>query len=157
MVGEYESNADLEAKRRKVRRGTRSCWECKGRKMKCIYVDSSSDNDIVCIGCQRRGSKCLSQEFEVEANITPQKRKGGQATDNQDQLVRLEGLVKQLMKKVASDDTLVDGETPANSDNNGYISTYHGVPTPASFKLNSLRLLNPYKHPEVCTDSFRGE
>ncbi|KAF2496440.1 hypothetical protein BU16DRAFT_437020, partial [Lophium mytilinum] len=45
-------------KRRKVRKGTRSCWECKRRKMRCIF-----DTEAICKGCRRRGSKCISQEF----------------------------------------------------------------------------------------------
>ncbi|KAL2820185.1 hypothetical protein BDW59DRAFT_151021 [Aspergillus cavernicola] len=50
-----------QAKRRKVRKGTHSCWECKRRKMKCRF-----DPRIVsasCNGCRRRGSPCISQEF----------------------------------------------------------------------------------------------
>ncbi|KAE8369901.1 hypothetical protein BDV27DRAFT_104398 [Aspergillus caelatus] len=50
-----------QAKRRKVRKGTHSCWECKRRKMKCRF-----DPRIVgasCNGCRRRGSRCISQEF----------------------------------------------------------------------------------------------
>jgi hypothetical protein len=48
-------------KRRKVRKGTHSCWECKRRKMKCAFdphIASSS-----CNGCRQRGSPCISQEF----------------------------------------------------------------------------------------------
>ncbi|KAK1142984.1 hypothetical protein N8T08_007225 [Aspergillus melleus] len=53
------------AKRRKVRRGTRSCWECKRRKMKCVF---ECPDDVICIGCHRRWSKCVSQEFPEEAS-----------------------------------------------------------------------------------------
>ncbi|KAL5044199.1 hypothetical protein BDW71DRAFT_216013 [Aspergillus fruticulosus] len=54
-------DAYWQAKRRKVRKGTHSCWECKRRKMKCRF-----DPRIVsasCNGCRRRGSPCISQEF----------------------------------------------------------------------------------------------
>ncbi|PLB44870.1 hypothetical protein P170DRAFT_391292 [Aspergillus steynii IBT 23096] len=54
-------DAYLHAKRRKIRKGTHSCWECKRRKMKCRF-----DPRIVsasCNGCRRRGSPCISQEF----------------------------------------------------------------------------------------------
>jgi hypothetical protein len=152
MVEEHENNADLEAKRRRIRKGTRSCWECKRRKVKCIYADSPSDNDAICMGCQRRGTKCVSQEFEVEENLIPPKRKRGHETDSQDQFVRLEGLVKQLMKKVAGDDALVDGERHANSDHDGYATSNHGIPTPASIDSDSSRFLNLYKPSEVRID-----
>ncbi|KAL6232448.1 hypothetical protein BDW75DRAFT_19720 [Aspergillus navahoensis] len=54
-------DAYWQAKRRKVRKGTHSCWECKRRKMKCRFdprIFSAS-----CNGCRRRGSPCISQEF----------------------------------------------------------------------------------------------
>ncbi|KAF2877616.1 hypothetical protein BDV95DRAFT_477574, partial [Massariosphaeria phaeospora] len=46
------------AKRRKVRKGTHSCEECRRRKVKCIFAPPE---DAVCITCQRRGAKCTSQ------------------------------------------------------------------------------------------------
>jgi hypothetical protein len=48
------------AKRRKVRKGTHSCWECKRRKVKCIF---SSQDESICITCRRRGTTCISQEI----------------------------------------------------------------------------------------------
>ncbi|GFN17019.1 Zn(II)2Cys6 transcription factor [Aspergillus tubingensis] len=47
-------------KRRKVRKGTRSCWECKRRKVRCIF---SSSSNTICNNCRRRGSTCISQEL----------------------------------------------------------------------------------------------
>ncbi|KAM7189228.1 hypothetical protein V8F20_010232 [Naviculisporaceae sp. PSN 640] len=44
--------------RRKVRKGTRSCWECRGRKVKCIFNTSA-----LCEGCIIRGTECVSQEL----------------------------------------------------------------------------------------------
>ncbi|KAE8148693.1 hypothetical protein BDV25DRAFT_157825 [Aspergillus avenaceus] len=55
------NDAYCQSNRRKVRKGTHSCWECKRRKMKCRF-----DPRIVsasCNGCRRRGSRCISQEF----------------------------------------------------------------------------------------------
>ncbi|KAJ4298039.1 hypothetical protein N0V90_005938 [Kalmusia sp. IMI 367209] len=57
-----------ETKRRKVRKGTRSCWECKRRKMKCIFESPSS---IICSSCSRRGSACLSQEYDNSPITNP--------------------------------------------------------------------------------------
>ncbi|ORY63941.1 uncharacterized protein BCR38DRAFT_466020 [Pseudomassariella vexata] len=59
-----EPIAQSEAKRRKVRKGTYSCWECKRQKMKCV-LDALTN--AACNGCLRRGSKCISQEFPEEA------------------------------------------------------------------------------------------
>ncbi|ORY04144.1 C6 zinc finger domain protein [Clohesyomyces aquaticus] len=55
-----QSYQDISAKRRKVRKGTRSCWECKRRKIRCIF---SSFEDAACIGCQRRRVPCVAQEM----------------------------------------------------------------------------------------------
>jgi hypothetical protein len=46
------------AKRRKVRKGTQSCWECRRRKVKCTFL---SQDDAVCINCHRRSTRCISQ------------------------------------------------------------------------------------------------
>jgi hypothetical protein len=48
------------AKRRKIRKGTFSCWECKNRKIRCKLEPRSK---IECQFCQRRGLACISQEF----------------------------------------------------------------------------------------------
>lgn len=48
-------------KRRKVRRGTQSCWECKRRKIRCTFA---APNESVCDGCRSRGVKCIGQDFD---------------------------------------------------------------------------------------------
>jgi hypothetical protein len=47
-------------KRRKIRKGAFSCWECKNRKTRCQLEPGTS---TACLFCQRRGLACLSQEF----------------------------------------------------------------------------------------------
>ncbi|VUC37188.1 unnamed protein product [Clonostachys rosea] len=49
-------------KRRKIRKGTTSCWECKKRKVRCQFTSPTSE---VCIACTRRLTPCLSQEYDV--------------------------------------------------------------------------------------------
>ena len=63
MASLLHKPTQLEAGRRKVRKGTFSCWECKRRKMKCIF-DSTSNT--LCSPCRRRGSECISQEYPEE-------------------------------------------------------------------------------------------
>lgn len=50
-------------KRRNIRKGTLSCWECKRRKTRCTFATSTS---TVCDGCRSRQTKCLSQEYYDE-------------------------------------------------------------------------------------------
>ncbi|KAI3316507.1 hypothetical protein HD806DRAFT_444584 [Xylariaceae sp. AK1471] len=76
--------------RRKVRKGTRSCWECRNRKIKCVF---GSPTDNFCLRCSRRGAKCVGQEHpEV---ITPSLDRSLQVGDR---IVRIETLVDQLLK-----------------------------------------------------------
>ncbi|KAL3470433.1 hypothetical protein BJX99DRAFT_264240 [Aspergillus californicus] len=55
---------DPSPKRRKLRKGTTSCWECKRRKVRCSFVDKP---EAVCASCQRRGSQCVTQDILVES------------------------------------------------------------------------------------------
>ncbi|KAF2122084.1 hypothetical protein BDV96DRAFT_562891 [Lophiotrema nucula] len=63
-VAAHDGCSESKAKRRRLRKGTHSCWECKRRKMRCTFdplVDAT-----VCNGCRRRGSQCVSQEVPEE-------------------------------------------------------------------------------------------
>ncbi|RDW67619.1 hypothetical protein BP6252_09015 [Coleophoma cylindrospora] len=49
---------------RGMRKGTKSCLECRKRKVKCVF----SDNDYnVCVTCKARGSKCTEQRKLTDA------------------------------------------------------------------------------------------
>ncbi|EFQ33915.1 uncharacterized protein GLRG_09059 [Colletotrichum graminicola M1.001] len=76
-------------KRRKLRKGTQSCWECKRRKARCTF---SSANQIVCEGCTRRGIDCVSQE------ATDEPPPPGSNKHLVDRLGQVEALVKQLLQ-----------------------------------------------------------
>ncbi|KAI5458974.1 hypothetical protein BGZ63DRAFT_361188 [Mariannaea sp. PMI_226] len=87
------------AKRRKVRKGTRSCWECRRRKIKCEF---KKEDDAVCSGCQARQLSCVSQEYKL-----PDPSPGtGPAQDRRlsQRLGRLEDLMEKLVHKTASED-----------------------------------------------------
>lgn len=61
MLGhDAASTNQAPAKRRKIRKGTRSCWECIRRKTKCLF---GSPEDLKCLSCQRRHTVCLSQDL----------------------------------------------------------------------------------------------
>ncbi|KAJ5094209.1 hypothetical protein N7456_010070 [Penicillium angulare] len=86
-----ESDEMSASKRRKVRKGTRSCWECRQRKMKCILTRPT---DNICVRCHRRGIKCVSQEYPEE--ITPSLDRSLQVSDR---LIRVENLVEELLHR----------------------------------------------------------
>ncbi|KZL63805.1 zn 2cys6 transcription factor [Colletotrichum incanum] len=76
-------------KRRKLRKGTQSCWECKRRKARCTFASTNQD---ICEGCTRRGTDCVSQE------VTDQPPPPGSNKHLVDRLGQVEALVKQLLQ-----------------------------------------------------------
>ncbi|KAL3474764.1 hypothetical protein BJX99DRAFT_271487 [Aspergillus californicus] len=78
---------DIHGKRRKIRKGTHSCRECKRRKIKCQFI---AENDVSCVGCRRRGAPCVSQEFDGDpgtlGDINP--------------IVRVETLLQQVLGRL---------------------------------------------------------
>ena len=85
----FPSAAGETSERRKVRKGTQSCWECKRRKVRCTLA---APRDVACEGCKRRGTLCVSQEFAYVGTSTSSTRQVG------DRLGRVEALVEQLLK-----------------------------------------------------------
>ncbi|KAK8123228.1 hypothetical protein PG984_011898 [Apiospora sp. TS-2023a] len=102
-----EADADIEdvpgsaAKRRKTRKGTRSCWACKRRKEKCVFDQSSipAHDAAVCQGCQRRGTRCVSQDSPDDLTSPPDGSR-----QMADRLVRVENLVQNLLHQMGDDD-----------------------------------------------------
>ncbi|KAF4460406.1 Zn 2cys6 transcription factor [Fusarium albosuccineum] len=73
--------------RRKVRKGTKSCWECKKRKARCLFTASG---DETCDGCKRRGARCVSQDL-------PDPAASSQAIGR---LSRIEAMLEQLLERL---------------------------------------------------------
>ncbi|KAK6512591.1 hypothetical protein TWF481_001475 [Arthrobotrys musiformis] len=74
--------------RRRIRKGTRSCWECKRKKIRCTF---SRLADNICDTCKRRGLPCVGQEFP----------EGPQS--NRRQLGDRLGLVEELVSRLVND------------------------------------------------------
>ncbi|TQN72411.1 Dehydrocurvularin biosynthesis regulator [Colletotrichum shisoi] len=82
------------AKRRLVRKGTKSCWECRRRKIRCIFDDKGPPD--TCRTCWEKGAPCISQEFpEEEARSAP-----ATAGSLGDRLGRVERLVERLYRRI---------------------------------------------------------
>ncbi|KAF4890650.1 Dehydrocurvularin biosynthesis regulator [Colletotrichum fructicola] len=88
-------------KRRKLRKGTQSCWDCKRRKARCTF---SADTPETCDSCKRRGVDCVSQE------VTDQPPPPGSNKHIVDRLGHVEALVTQLLKAARQEGHL--GPTP---------------------------------------------
>ncbi|KAK1982981.1 hypothetical protein LZ30DRAFT_688017 [Colletotrichum cereale] len=95
------------AKKRKVRKGTRSCWQCRKRKIRCEFT---SNEEETCDGCQTRGTVCVSQEFADQEQSGPPERGLVQ------RLGRLEELMMKLADKMGPDaSTITKTITPTPS------------------------------------------
>ncbi|KAH9217426.1 hypothetical protein DL95DRAFT_105932, partial [Leptodontidium sp. 2 PMI_412] len=120
-----------ERPRKQVRKGTKSCWECKRRKVKCQL---SSEDVPACSGCLARGTPCLSQEFPDERDTSSGLQVG-------ERLGRVERLLETLVAKGSAyeEETLQDniltqesmvlsphpaGEVHASTDSSPYLSLF---------------------------------
>ncbi|KAI1475283.1 hypothetical protein F4774DRAFT_299386 [Daldinia eschscholtzii] len=86
------SGGEPSAKRRKVRKGTHSCWECRRRKTRCQYASATA---AVCKGCEIRGTTCVSQEF-------PDVRPPASDRGLSQRLSNVEVLLEKLVEQTAS-------------------------------------------------------
>ncbi|KAH7266174.1 hypothetical protein B0J15DRAFT_580172 [Fusarium solani] len=90
-------------KRRKIRKGTTSCWECKRRKTRCHFPSATSE---VCVGCQQRERPCVTQEYEedpgkFQEHLAIGSERVDQNNNNnnslEDRLERVEALLQRLV------------------------------------------------------------
>ncbi|OCL14929.1 hypothetical protein AOQ84DRAFT_280042 [Glonium stellatum] len=109
---------DDERSRKRVRKGTRSCWECKRRKVRCQF---SSDSATVCAGCFNRGTTCLSQEHPEEYDSSSGANVG-------ERLRRVELLLEALVNQTASHESQHGFRGSADATNSS---------------INNLRLYSP--------------
>jgi hypothetical protein len=89
--GISSTSPEPNAKRRQIRKGTRSCWDCKRRKVRCTFA---SDEDTICIPCRRRGATCVSQDQPEEESFVGDPH--GQLVDR---VQKVESLLGELLKK----------------------------------------------------------
>ncbi|KAF1845758.1 uncharacterized protein K460DRAFT_377112 [Cucurbitaria berberidis CBS 394.84] len=75
--------------RKKMRKGTHSCFECRRRKIRCIF---QADNPDVCSECFARGSRCIDQE-QANPEVVVDHRK-----NLRERVSRLEALVDTLLE-----------------------------------------------------------
>ncbi|KAL3461718.1 hypothetical protein BJX64DRAFT_300084 [Aspergillus heterothallicus] len=108
-------------RRKVVRKGTRSCWECRRRKVKCLPSPGAS----ICAGCRERGTECLSQEYAEDPSPDP--TVDGPALAQR--VARVESLLETLVERISQSQgggltpesiptTIAPGHSPAASRSN---------------------------------------
>ncbi|KAH6869766.1 hypothetical protein B0T10DRAFT_553603 [Thelonectria olida] len=93
-------------KRRKLRNGTTSCWECKRRKARCSLART---DDSVCDGCKRRGTPCISQD------LPDQPARDGSNRQLIDRLGQVEAVVDRLLQAAHDNRLPSDSERPPST------------------------------------------
>lgn len=105
---------------KRMRKGTKSCAECRRRKIKCVYEPARPD---ICRDCAERGSTCIEQEHAeaVPKTADSQSLKG--------RVAQLEDLVKRLVDKLDERNDARPGvsETPSTSSDS-YAQSLSNVP-----------------------------
>ncbi|KAI5460190.1 hypothetical protein BGZ63DRAFT_389673 [Mariannaea sp. PMI_226] len=96
-----------EPKRRKIRKGTQSCWECKRRKVRCRFVAGS--DDTACANCIRRGTACVSQEHEEQPLALTTTGDSSNNKQIEARLGRVEQLIESIVDTRATTLTLTEG------------------------------------------------
>ncbi|KAJ4370666.1 hypothetical protein N0V83_005187 [Neocucurbitaria cava] len=95
--------------RKKMRKGTHSCFECRRRKIRCIF---QADNPDVCSECFARGSRCIDQEH-ANPEVVVDHRK-----NLRERVSRLEALVDTLLE-----DKTVKSESRSQSQSQSVADT----------------------------------
>lgn len=114
--------AGEQSERRKVRKGTQSCWECKRRKSKCTF---SAPRNGACDGCKRRGTLCVSQELPHVGIPTVGERLG-----------RVEALVEELIKSAETRGEPIDFPPRQRRDLRGQVrSSIPNAEVPAEVRV----------------------
>ncbi|KAL1912900.1 hypothetical protein Sste5344_000987 [Sporothrix stenoceras] len=96
--------AALPVKRRKLRKGTFSCIECKRRKVRCRFAEGEArevgDNDTgkACLSCQRHGATCIGQEYAAPSP-SPRRSPDPQYNDINQRIAQVEALVGELVRR----------------------------------------------------------
>ena len=82
--------------RKKMRKGTKSCLECRRRKIKCTFEDGRT---AVCNECYARGSTCIDQEHgDIQNYAQPTAEQSSYSL--RERVTQLEGLVKQVLDRL---------------------------------------------------------
>ncbi|EFX05632.1 c6 zinc finger domain containing protein [Grosmannia clavigera kw1407] len=90
------SSAAPPGPRRALRKGTHSCGECKRRKTRCFF---ESPRAVKCVGCQRRDTACISQEY---VDVPSQEvQKGSSVAES---LGQVQQMLQQIMRKTAEEE-----------------------------------------------------
>jgi len=85
MPGDAATPPKPPSQRKAMRKGTRSCYECRIRKIRCIFAKDAT----ICDGCTSRGETCTEQRRELLQEAALDNRESLRA-----RIARLEGIIQ---------------------------------------------------------------
>ena len=94
--------------RKKMRKGTKSCLECRRRKIKCTFEEGRPQ---ICNECYARGSTCIDQEHG-DINAYAQQTGVDQSYSLRERVSQLEDLVRQVLHKIPEKEDASPASTP---------------------------------------------
>ncbi|KAE8143637.1 hypothetical protein BDV38DRAFT_276721 [Aspergillus pseudotamarii] len=143
---------DQQPPRKKIRKGTRSCWECKRRKVRCHFV---SDGDESCRECLARGTPCRSQDLPE-----PESTRESDRSSLNDRLSRVESLLERVIRRLdaiggAEEARVLPSMGTDNDDNDSNCSA---AATPANENAPAMSLFDngvlSFRRSEVSTPNI---
>jgi hypothetical protein len=149
-----------ETANRRVRKGTRSCIECRRRKLRCVW---RADDARICLRCEKQGVQCAPQIFSRKSTS----RQGEAST--RDRVAALEQHVANLLEVVHDLEETIHGpstdthEADASSSDSGESENAQdlsgeSISARPSY-LNSLfnnDFISSAKSPDTCSSSGYG-
>ena len=124
--------------RKKMRKGTKSCLECRRRKIKCTFEDG---RPAICNECYARGSTCVDQEH---GDVQSLHQSGDQSYSLRERVTQLEDLVKQVLDRLPEK----EGSRKQSRESDVENSNRGGETREAAEVLKSLRRSTSNTAPE---------
>ncbi|RMD43666.1 hypothetical protein DV735_g1477, partial [Chaetothyriales sp. CBS 134920] len=136
--------------RKKMRKGTKSCLECRRRKIKCTFEPGRVQ---ICNECHARGSACIDQEHG-DAPVYSSLQTAGQSPQSlRDRVATLEGLVRQVLTKLPdAPSVLTSSSTSSSLLPPSHAVESNGIDAQAAEVLKSLRTSNRVSSPPPPAD-----
>ena len=97
MSGSVSSGSDSNPRRKRLRKGTHSCIQCRRRKVRCIFESNSSR----CENCIARDASCTQQDFIPEKQTSSNRR-----VSTSRRLRKVEGVLDQILERLPDKATI---------------------------------------------------
>ncbi|EED14840.1 C6 finger domain protein, putative [Talaromyces stipitatus ATCC 10500] len=99
--------------RKKMRKGTKSCTECRRRKIRCTY---DSDRPNICNECHSRGFECIDQEHGTLDPKVTGLLSGEQSYSLRERVTQLENVVRDILQQMEHTTPSSASASPAQYD-----------------------------------------